>query len=107
MALPLFVAGGVSLLLRSLATWAGVYLAQALAAVGLYFFIAEPGTDLVMEYMQDQFDLVTGTVYETLMYCNVDDFVGMCAAGLAYRVAMNASVQLRGRRSKATTGAPS
>lgn len=107
MPVPAFIASGVILLVRTAAAWAGYYAAQALAALGLYFFIAEPGTDWLMEAMQDQFNLVSGTVYETLMYCNVDDFVGMCLSALAYKTAMNASVKVRGRRSRATPGAPS
>lgn len=80
---------GLKALLGGLIAWlvtnGGAIIASVMVTLGLYFFVAEPVSDLIGQQMQAAFNGAPGTVLETLYYLNVDDYVSMVASAWTLR----------------------
>lgn len=76
------------------------WISHILAALGLYFFVAEPLADAGVNWAMQQFSGVSGTVLETLYYLNVDNYLS--AIFSAYSVRRVGEISLRKKTPKAT-----
>lgn len=88
---------GLMQLLKKFGVWvikqAPGWIAHIMAAVGLYFFVAEPLADYGVSWASQQFDGVTGTVLETLYYLNVDNYISATFSAYAIRKASEISLR--------------
>lgn len=95
---------GLMQLLKKFGVWvikqAPGWIAHIAAALGLYFFVAEPLADSGVNWAMQQFNGVSGTVLETLYYLNIDNYIS--AIFSAYAVRRVGEISLRKKTPKAT-----
>lgn len=93
---------GLLALLKKFGVWvikqAPGWIAHIAAAVGLYFFVAEPLADNGLNWATQQFNGLSGTVLETLYYLNVDNYLS--ATFSAYAVRRVGEISLRKKTPK-------
>lgn len=96
---------GLMMLLKRFGVWvikqAPGWISHILAALGLYFFVAEPLADYGVSWASQQFNGVTGTVLETLYYLNIDNYISGTFSAYSIRMASGA-LQLRKKTPKAS-----
>lgn len=63
------------------------FLAHVAGAVGIYFVVAEPVADMGLNWVQQQFNGVPGTVLETIYYLDVDNYISAIISAYSARAA--------------------
>lgn len=69
-------------LVAKAAQWVPTLVGQILLALGIKFVLFDTAVANIHNQVVSRFNLVSGSVMETIYYCNVDDFVGIILSAL-------------------------
>lgn len=69
-------------LVAKAAQWVPTLVGQILLALGIKFVLFDTAIQNITDQVISRFNLVSGSIMETMYYCNVDDFVGIILSAL-------------------------